>query len=142
MLGDGNLGKCGEIGISTVKDFKYATNKLITQLMNNGLPGISNCLDMVKEAQPRSKPYTIINHYIATDGNSNRSRCGDNWREEIVKATWMRAYACVTYIVEYMMRESARVMRGTLHLNDCFLSQCSKPDDGEGNSRVDEKNKH
>ena len=37
-------------------------------------------------------------------------------------ATGMRAYVCVTYLVEYMMRESAQVMRGTVHSKDCFFN--------------------
>lgn len=54
---------------------------------------------------------TTVDHRKAP--NPYLSRYGDQWRE-IIKGS-IKGHVCVTDLIEHMMKESARIMKGTVY---------------------------
>ena len=68
-------------------------------------------VNIAEEAEEGSCPHVTIDHRKTE--NPYKSRYGDKWEEEIENVTELNKYVPVSKLVEYMVRETDKLMEGT-----------------------------
>ena len=126
-VGKTTMTKLNKHGIYFVGDLKRLSNDDAHAL--NAAEKVHNfkvVRSLAEQAIPGKNPFQRLNlTKFNRDGtptdNPYRSRYGDRWREAIECSTALSPIVCITELVKYMMRESARVMSGTKHADNWYF---------------------
>ena len=73
----------------------------------------------------------VIDHRLSH--NPYESRYGGTWREEIWKSSSLKQYVCISFMIEHIVLESAKLFKGTYYPRARLglLPQCPELADGQ-----------
>ena len=118
-LGDVTLKILTDLGITKVGDLKHLPPDNITDLKELKIRSLQQILSAANDSALGSSPYTTTDH--RKEPNPYLSKYGDEWRTVISKTVGLSPFVCVTSLVTYIIEESTRIMKGTVHEHDWYF---------------------
>ena len=116
------IGKQGEVKLNEMNI--HNISGLQSYVWSYELPklpirGLGQIYEHVLEALPRKPMTSIKYHSIAK--KPYLSRYGERWLEKLNSSSSMSKFCCITDMIQYMMKESEKLMKGYVHEDDFFI---------------------
>ena len=109
--------KLNEINIQTTADLQR-------HVQSYGLPklsirGVCQIYEHQLVALPGKPTPSIKDH--RKEKNPHFSRYGERWVEKLKSSSSMSKFCCITDLIRFMMKESEKLMKGSVHEDDLFI---------------------
>ena len=83
------------------------------------IQGFNRINDMALQALPGNPTSFFKDHRKAK--NPYLSRYGERWVDKLKSSTAMLKFCCITGLIRFMMNESEKLMKGSLHEDDFII---------------------
>ena len=120
-VGPKMLQQLNEAGIEKVKQLKDLPINVRRMLVKSGVKesALDAAVEKCSSAKEGSFPDAVVDHRAAL--NPYESRFPDDHEVKLKNSSALKPFVCVTDLISWMIKESHRMMRGTVHAEDWYF---------------------
>ena len=117
-VGPGLVKKLKLCNVNKVKDLMNLPESTKADLISKGIPktSLESAVDKCATAIPGECEIQTIDH--RQSDNPYKSKFPNDHADRIKKASALRPFVCITDLVDWIVKESKRLMQTTIHEND------------------------